>query len=325
MEDQRLTDRTEQTEFHDDDLFATVDSQDLTDGVEGTSKKAKWGTIKGLISGFQRLISGKIFTTDRVSIGNNNATGTDYLSVGNATNGSTADAKVLINHNLDDASGSGNSHAFTDETIITRTGDIGYNSFQAKADINVEFDHYNGFQTDVEVNTSTTGIVRGARHSAYGSGSAEEFRGIEIYDPSLTIDKAYGLFINKIDNGTSFNRAIKTFGGLIEFANNTTTGDIEVLRISRNQVSAGNKQTISFVVGGSEVVAGEIVSEWKGGGDSDLKFNTTLNNVSNEVMKLTDTGNVEITQVGKGIVLTSPDGLTTKTLTIDNSGAIALL
>lgn len=36
-------------------------------------------------------------------------------------------------------------------------------------------------------------------------------------------------------------------------------------------------------------------------------------------------GNFVVGTAGKGIVLTSPDGLVTKTLTIDNAGAIALL
>lgn len=38
-----------------------------------------------------------------------------------------------------------------------------------------------------------------------------------------------------------------------------------------------------------------------------------------------NTGNFVLGTAGKGIVLTSPNGLVTKTLTIDNAGAIALL
>jgi hypothetical protein len=37
------------------------------------------------------------------------------------------------------------------------------------------------------------------------------------------------------------------------------------------------------------------------------------------------TGSVKIETAGQGVTLTSPDGLTTKTLTIDNAGAIALI
>ena len=40
---------------------------------------------------------------------------------------------------------------------------------------------------------------------------------------------------------------------------------------------------------------------------------------------LVKTGDVQISTAGKGVVLKSPDGLTTKTLTIDNAGNIALL
>lgn len=38
-----------------------------------------------------------------------------------------------------------------------------------------------------------------------------------------------------------------------------------------------------------------------------------------------NTGGVEVMTAGKGIKLKSPDGLTTKTLTIDNAGALALV
>jgi hypothetical protein len=37
------------------------------------------------------------------------------------------------------------------------------------------------------------------------------------------------------------------------------------------------------------------------------------------------TGNFEVNTPGKGITVTSPDGLTTKTITINNSGAITLI
>jgi hypothetical protein len=42
-------------------------------------------------------------------------------------------------------------------------------------------------------------------------------------------------------------------------------------------------------------------------------------------MEIGSAGNVKINTAGKGVTLTSPDGLTTKTLTIDNAGAIALI
>lgn len=52
-------------------------------------------------------------------------------------------------------------------------------------------------------------------------------------------------------------------------------------------------------------------------GDGATAADTTL--------KRADTGVLEIPQVGGGLKLTSPNGLTTKTITINNAGAIALL
>ena len=50
-----------------------------------------------------------------------------------------------------------------------------------------------------------------------------------------------------------------------------------------------------------------------------LRFNATTGDVTAQ------TGNFALGTAGKGVTLTSPDGLTTKTLTIDNAGNIALI
>jgi hypothetical protein len=41
--------------------------------------------------------------------------------------------------------------------------------------------------------------------------------------------------------------------------------------------------------------------------------------------KINTTGNAQVVGAGKGITVTSPDGLTTKTITINNAGAITLV
>lgn len=47
--------------------------------------------------------------------------------------------------------------------------------------------------------------------------------------------------------------------------------------------------------------------------------------VFSDAFRVTNAGNAEIAVPGKGLTLTSPDGLTTKTITIDNLGRIVLV
>lgn len=57
-----------------------------------------------------------------------------------------------------------------------------------------------------------------------------------------------------------------------------------------------------------------------------LLFGYRQNSVNwTEAMRLTSDGNLRISTAGKGVTLISPNGLITKTLTIDNSGNIALI
>ena len=58
MADQKLTDKTVQTELADNDIFATVDVSDLSAGADGTSKKTAWSLIKSTLASLTESITG---------------------------------------------------------------------------------------------------------------------------------------------------------------------------------------------------------------------------------------------------------------------------
>jgi len=86
------------------------------------------------------------------------------LHIGASTYSPSSDPVILINRPISNATGSGNAHAFSDASGITRTGSIGYNSFDALPLFSgASFDHYVAFQGRADFNNSgnTTGNCYG--------------------------------------------------------------------------------------------------------------------------------------------------------------------
>lgn len=85
-------------------------------------------------------------TGDNLAIGNTGASAP--LHVGNQLTNRSVDSVVLISRDVDDASGAGNGHAFSDSSDFSRSGGVAYNSYDARITISGtnSFDHYAAFQ-----------------------------------------------------------------------------------------------------------------------------------------------------------------------------------
>jgi len=70
---------------------------------------------------------------------------------------------------------------------------------------------------------------------------------------------------------------------------------------------------------------GAITATHSSGGSSPLSLKVTLSGSEYEAVRVTAAGDLSVLLSGHGLTLKSPNGLVTKTVTIDNSGAIALI
>src|SRR5688500_15536327 len=68
------------------------------------------------------------------------------VHVGNRNVNNSVDAQVLVSRSITGTSG--NAHAFSDSSDISRSGTIGYNSFDGRVEFTgtANFDHYTAFQ-----------------------------------------------------------------------------------------------------------------------------------------------------------------------------------
>lgn len=83
-------------------------------------------------------------------IGLSNTSPDARIKIGNDSTQSV-DAQIVVARNVDNTTGpvtTGNAHAFSDSSIVTRPGTIGYNSYDARTSFNgtSTFDHYAAFQ-----------------------------------------------------------------------------------------------------------------------------------------------------------------------------------
>ena len=140
----------------------------------------------------------------------NTSTSQAPITVGNGAASNSSDAQVLIARDVDDTV-AGNGHAFSDSSDVTRGGGIGYNSFDAR--INVEgtadYDHFAAFQTGPTLGTSGTigtyyGLVDAPTISA-GTLSYRIGTKIEEITGAGTVTRNYGIRVAALTKGTSTN------------------------------------------------------------------------------------------------------------------------
>tara|TARA_R110000772_G_scaffold6552_3_gene22960 strand:+ start:506 stop:1624 length:1119 start_codon:yes stop_codon:yes gene_type:complete len=99
MADQKLTDKTLQTELADNDIFATVDVSDLSAGADGTSKKTAWTLIKSTLASLTESITGIKTFVNGLIVGT--APGTfliDSTDTQTDVTGTTYGARFITNH-----------------------------------------------------------------------------------------------------------------------------------------------------------------------------------------------------------------------------------
>ena len=150
--------------------------------------------------------------------------------------------------------------------------------------------------------------------SAYSYRITANATGTRIIQNDDALDATYGTLVSDAGAGTLF---MRTFGGELQQTNNIRflTGNKTI----KWQDSAGTATSCLqlssaddfFYVGpdGATALTGGMIFRLNGA----------------EVGRWTPTGNMNVTGAGKGVTLKSPDGLMTKTLTINNAGTALVL
>lgn len=138
---------------------------------------------------------------------------TSDIKVGTGTVNNSVDNQILISRNVDNRT-TGNGHGFSDSSNITRTGTIGYNSYDGRIEVGVTMDHYAAFQSLPDFNSGTItnyyGLYAGSNHpggtitnwygvytgaSVIGAGTIGISNGVYIATPGEIPTTDYGLRI----------------------------------------------------------------------------------------------------------------------------------
>lgn len=240
-----------------------------TNGVNNFTISAG-GTNSALTNLVVRQLNGNALTvntnvlvvaTNYVGMGT--ATPLRPLHVGNYTAAGPSDTKILISAEMNNANGSGNSHAFADSSLIGRSGNIGYNSFYANANLagGVDYDHYAAFQS------SPANLAVGVMKNYYGhfdvfnmqSGTTKTntaFYASRAFVYGGTVENNFGLYVEPHTNGTVGNWAVytdgttpSTFGGAVKVgqlkfgATAAAAGDAGLSRYAADVLEVNNGTT----------------------------------------------------------------------------------
>lgn len=152
---------------------------------------------------------------NKVGIGTSSISG--WLHIGNMAGTNSVDPVININRSVDDGT-VGNGHAFSDSSTITRSGSIGYNSYDARATLSgtSDYNHYAAFQA------APTYSSVGNMSTYYGfyslptisSGTVTTSFGVAVVDPvgAGAVVNNYGLYVGSLIKGSVRNYAIYTEG-----------------------------------------------------------------------------------------------------------------
>jgi len=168
--------------------------------------------------------------TGAVGIGTTAPTG--LLQIGNGSGTNSVDPAVNVNRVLDTASGSGNAHGYTDSSVLSRGGGMGYNSFDGRFVVNGtgNYDHIVPFQGALMYSSSGTigniyglynnpTITDGIVTNTYGilsgltitGGAVTNNYGLFLNNPSKsvgTLINNYGVYVDAQTSGTNNYAAI---------------------------------------------------------------------------------------------------------------------
>ena len=173
----------------------------------------------------------KMRITSSGNVGIQNTAPVAPIHVGTGASNNSTDAQILIARNVDD-SDTGNAHAFSDSSDVTRGGVIGYNSFDARINMlgTADFDHFAGFQFSPDYASSGTiaDIYGFASIPIVSAGTATNVYGLYVTDPTGagTVVNNYGLYVGALDSGTTKNYGVYVLGATTSnyFAGNVGIG-----------------------------------------------------------------------------------------------------
>ena len=174
------------------------------------------------------------------------------LGAGASTSGSSDTA---ISHARLISTGTGNAHGYTDAPDISRAGTMAYASFDAKAKFigSNNFDHYVGFQSNGNFNSSgtITNFYSFISIPAVTAGTATNVYGYYAKDHSATvgtITNNYGIYVEGLTKGVN-NYGFYTAGT----TKNYSGGNIEFGQVGSLAANSIGHHTNNFmyVVGGS--------------------------------------------------------------------------
>ena len=159
------------------------------------------------------------FTTDDCSviIDGGITVSAGLFSIGTGASSNSSDSQVLVIRDVDDG-GAGNAHAFSDSSDISRSGTIGYNSFDAQADFEGSngYDHYAGLQTNPYYASSGTMSNYYGHYDALDVAAGTITNAYSLYCADTSgvgaVTNRYGVYIAELDHAGTINRAIHTAG-----------------------------------------------------------------------------------------------------------------
>jgi hypothetical protein len=178
------------------------------------------------------------------------------LHVGAGTLNNSVDAQILISRNVDDTT-AGNGHAFSDSSNISRSGIIGYNSFDNRITItgSNNYDHEVGFQASPTYSSSgSIDRLLGATFApTITAGTVDKLIGYRVNDAVIsggTVNNFYGLYFGETLDSASNNWAIYSagdtksyFGGNVGIG---TTGPGAKLEVSQTGAALAAKFTSTY-------------------------------------------------------------------------------
>lgn len=228
-----------------DAIFEILDPNDgycfSTDGAfkigAGTTTSAGY---LGFFTGGYAVANEKARITQEGNLGIGTTNPLAKLQVGNGVVNSSVDSQVLISRLVDD-SVSGDGHAFSDSSFITRSGGISYNSFDGRTFIGgtSDYGHYAVFQNGANYGSSgTMDIMYGfANVPTVSNGTVTNMYGVYPGDPTGagTVINNYGVYVPQLTKGTTRNFAIFTagntpssFAGKVGFGTTSPTTPLDI-------------------------------------------------------------------------------------------------
>jgi hypothetical protein len=172
------------------------------------------------------------------------------LHVGDANVNNSDDAVVLMSRLVTD-SVAGNGHGFSDSSIVSRSGNIGYNSYDVRHTVigTNNYDHFAAFQAAPVIGSSgTTAEYYGLYSSpVVNSGVLTSSYGVKVTDATGTgtIGTQYGFKTTALTKGAA------NYGIYIENNNSYFNGQIQIGVNTPGYLSAPTDGAISITAAGS--------------------------------------------------------------------------